>query len=86
MFAEILAAHLVLKAWKQNPAATKREIGVWQHWKEDHEENERPLSEAVCLECAAPKISSPNSKPKCLRNTNPHTSRTLAPFMVQSPF
>jgi hypothetical protein len=45
MLAEILAAHLVLKAWKQNPAATKREIGVWQHWKQDDEENERPLSE-----------------------------------------
>ena len=40
MFAELLAAHLVLKGWKQNPTATKREIGVWGHWKEDDEENQ----------------------------------------------
>jgi hypothetical protein len=47
MFAEILAAHSVLKAWKKNPAATKREIGVWSHWKREcDEENERPLLEA----------------------------------------
>ena len=46
MFAEIVGAHYVLKAWKRNPTATKREIGVWQHWKLDDEENERPLSES----------------------------------------
>ena len=46
MFAEIVGAHYVLKAWKQNPTATKRQIGVWQHWKVDDEENERPLSES----------------------------------------
>ena len=46
MFAELLAAHLVLKGWKQNPTATKREIGVWGHWKEDDEENQCPLWEA----------------------------------------
>ena len=46
MFAEIVAADLILKAWKKNPTATKRQIGVWQHWKVDDEENERPLSES----------------------------------------
>ena len=50
MFAEILATDLVLKAWKRNPSATKREIGVWAHWKQDDEENERPLSEAEVQE------------------------------------
>jgi len=45
MFAEILAADLVLKAWKRNPAATKREIGLWAHWKEQREENDSPLSQ-----------------------------------------
>jgi hypothetical protein len=50
MFAEILATDLVLKAWKRNPAATKREIGVWSHWKQDDEENDQPLSEAEVQE------------------------------------
>jgi hypothetical protein len=30
---------------KQNPAATKRQIGIWQHWREETEDNDRPLAE-----------------------------------------
>jgi hypothetical protein len=26
-------------------AATKRQIGIWQHWKEETEDNDRPLTE-----------------------------------------
>jgi hypothetical protein len=46
MFAELLARYLVLKKWKQSPAATKGEIGVWAHWKEERDENDRSLSQA----------------------------------------
>ena len=46
MFIELQAAYFVLRGWAQNPAATKREIGVWAHWKAEREENDRPLSEA----------------------------------------
>ena len=45
MFIEVQAAYLVLKRWNQNPAATKRQIGIWQHWKEETEDNDRPLTE-----------------------------------------
>jgi hypothetical protein len=44
MFVEIQSAYLILRSWKQNPAATRRELGLWAHWKEDREENDRPLS------------------------------------------
>jgi hypothetical protein len=46
MFIELQAAYFVLRNWRQNPAATKREIGIWAQWKEGCEENDRPLSEA----------------------------------------
>jgi len=45
VFIEIQSAYLILRRWKQNPAATKREIGLWAHWKEGREENDRPLSQ-----------------------------------------
>jgi len=45
MMIELQAAFLVLKKWKQNPAATKRQIGIWQHWREETEDNHRPLAE-----------------------------------------
>jgi hypothetical protein len=40
-----MATHAVLKKWQQNPAASKREIGVWSHWCRPSEENLLPLSE-----------------------------------------
>ena len=43
MFTELQAAYLVLSKWKQNPAATKREIGLWTHWQEQSDENRRRL-------------------------------------------
>jgi len=46
MFVELLATYLVLKKWKHNPAATKRQIGIWSHWLEEREENEHTLSAA----------------------------------------
>jgi hypothetical protein len=45
MFIELQATYFVLKRWSQNPAATKRQIGIWQHWKEQAEDNDRPLAE-----------------------------------------
>jgi len=44
MFIEIQCAYFILRNWKENPIATKREIGLWAHWKEEREENDRPLS------------------------------------------
>ena len=46
MFIEIQSAYFALRSWKQNPAAPKREIGVWAHWKDGRVENDYPLSEA----------------------------------------
>jgi hypothetical protein len=42
MMIEMQGAYFVLKRWNQNPAATKRQIGIWQHWKEEREDNDRP--------------------------------------------
>jgi hypothetical protein len=44
MMIELQATYFVLKKWNQNPAATKRQIGIWQHWKEATEDNDRPLT------------------------------------------
>lgn len=40
----LMAINFVLKKWKQNPSASKMEIGVWSHWKAATEENRLPLS------------------------------------------
>jgi hypothetical protein len=45
MFIEVQATYFVLKRWSQNCAATKRQIGVWQHWKQRTEDSDRPLTE-----------------------------------------
>ena len=45
MMIELQATYLVLKKWKQNSSATKRQIGIRQHWKEKQEDNDRPLAE-----------------------------------------
>lgn len=45
MMIELQAAYFILKRWNQNSAATKRTIGIWQHWKEESADNDRPLSE-----------------------------------------
>jgi hypothetical protein len=50
MFIELQSTYFVLRSWKQDPAATKREIGVWDHWGQEREENDRPLSEAEVQE------------------------------------
>jgi hypothetical protein len=41
MMIEVQAAYFVLKSWKRNSAATKRQIGTWQHWKQETEDNDR---------------------------------------------
>jgi hypothetical protein len=46
MFIELQATYFVLKRRNQNPAATKRQIGIWQHWTDETEDNDRLLSEA----------------------------------------
>jgi hypothetical protein len=45
MMIEVQATYLVLKRWSQNPAATKRQIGIWQHWTHGTADNDRPLTE-----------------------------------------
>jgi hypothetical protein len=45
MFVAIQITYWVLKRWNENPAATKREIGIWQHWKQETEDSDRPLTE-----------------------------------------
>ena len=45
MFIEVQAAYFVLRRWNQNSAVTKRQIGIWQHWNEETEDNDRPLTE-----------------------------------------
>jgi hypothetical protein len=46
MFVDVCAATDVLRKWKQNPSASKREIGCWSHWMEPKAENNLPLSKA----------------------------------------
>jgi hypothetical protein len=45
MMIAVQATYFVLKRWNQNSAADKRQIGIWQHWKEKSEQNDCPLSE-----------------------------------------
>jgi hypothetical protein len=45
MMIAVQAVYLVLKRWDQNSAAAKRQIGIWQHWKEKTEDNDRRLTE-----------------------------------------
>src|SRR3989344_5597980 len=33
-----------LRKWAENPKQTKREIGVWNHWKTDDPGNDKPLT------------------------------------------
>jgi hypothetical protein len=44
MLYELLAIHSVLNAWKNNPKLSKREIGIWGHWKDENPENDKPIS------------------------------------------
>ena len=46
MIIELQATSLVLKKWNQNPEATKRQIGIWQHWEQETEDNDRSLTES----------------------------------------
>lgn len=45
MMIAVQATYFVLKRWSQNFVATKRQIGIWQHWNQEAEENDRPLTE-----------------------------------------
>lgn len=44
MFFEILSTHLRLQKWRQNPTATKREIGVVSWWLTADAANDQALS------------------------------------------
>jgi len=44
MVLEFMVTELILKKWKENPKATKKEIGVWYHWQLDTPENNLSLS------------------------------------------
>lgn len=44
MMIELQATYLALKSWRENPARTKRQIGIWRHWKETAASHDRPLS------------------------------------------
>jgi hypothetical protein len=45
MMIELQATYLVLKRWNQKPVATKQQIGIWQHWTQETEDNDCPLTE-----------------------------------------
>lgn len=45
MFAELQSTYFILMAWKKNSSLTKRQIGVMHHWKDDTEENNKPLTQ-----------------------------------------
>ena len=42
---ELMATYFVLRRWKENPGATKKEIGIYYHWTWDKQENNVPLSQ-----------------------------------------
>ena len=42
---ELQAVHLVLKKWKRNPAASRRQIGIRWDWMQEREENNHSLPE-----------------------------------------
>jgi hypothetical protein len=42
---ELMATVSVLKRWRDNPALTKREIGVWSHWTDGGDEMDVPLTQ-----------------------------------------
>jgi hypothetical protein len=44
MMIELQATSLVLKSWRENPARTKRQIGIWRHWNEAEASNDQRLS------------------------------------------
>jgi hypothetical protein len=44
MFLELQAAYFVLKRWNRDHAATRRKIGIWQDWKQQTADNDRPLT------------------------------------------
>ncbi len=44
MMVELQATSLVLKRWRENPARTKKQIGIWRHWKEPEASNYQRLS------------------------------------------
>ena len=79
---ELQATDFVLKSWNQNPAATKRQIGIWQHWKEQAEDNDRPLAEVEVERMKAfLSIAQPDSH-RWLRGVgrgNPHCVPASAP-------
>ena len=45
MLSQLQATYLVMKKWSQNSDASKSEIGIWQHWQTELEENDRPLTQ-----------------------------------------
>lgn len=45
MFAALQSTYFILRAWKKNPLLTKRQIGVMHQWKDDTEENNKPLTQ-----------------------------------------
>jgi hypothetical protein len=44
VFISAQAAYLVLKKWNQNTAATKRQIGIWHHYRQETEGNDLPMT------------------------------------------
>ena len=38
------AIDFILKKWAKSPKLTKKEIGVWSHWKTDDPGNDKPLT------------------------------------------
>jgi hypothetical protein len=45
VFNELLSTYLRLKKWKENPAASKREMGVVARWLTPDAANDKPVSD-----------------------------------------
>lgn len=46
MFVELQGTYFILKKWKQDPTASKRQIGIRSDWMQEGAGNGHPLSEA----------------------------------------
>jgi hypothetical protein len=45
LFIELLAYKLILETWRENPNATRQQMGVWSQWSSDDGINQSALTQ-----------------------------------------
>jgi hypothetical protein len=70
--------HTCPERWNQISATTKKQIAIWQHWKQETEDNDRPLSE---VEAERMKRSSVEMFPRYSQKRTLIGSRTFMALM-----